>query len=200
MPVKSRKSLGVGSRAIRAISHPVRVAIQCILYSRVASPKELADELGEELSDISYHVSNLRENGSIEQVKVEPRRGAVEHYYKAVIPPLHDDASWGKLPLATREEISAVTFQGLAAEATWALNEGTFDERDDRHLSRLPMRLDERGCREALECQAALLERLERIKALAAKRLQKSGEPGKPFLAGVIGVQLPERESQAEGD
>jgi DNA-binding transcriptional ArsR family regulator len=191
MAVKSKGALGRGSRALRAISHPVRNAVQCILYNRIASSKEIAGELGEDVSNVSYHVRDLKDNGSIELVTEEKRRGATESFYRAVIAPFHDEASWAKLPKSTREGISEVTFQGLVAEATCALDEGTFDARKDRHLSRVCMQTDERGCREALACQNALLERIERIKAESAKRLEAKGERGITFLSGVIGIELP---------
>jgi DNA-binding transcriptional ArsR family regulator len=191
MSVKSKEALGLGSRALRAISHPLRIAVQCILYNRMASSKEMADELGEDVRNVSYHVRDLKENGSIELVTEEKRRGATEHFYRAVIAPFHDEASWAKLPRSTREAISGVTFQGLVAEATCALDEGTFDARTDRHLSRVCMQTDERGCREALECQNALLERMERIKAESAERLKAKEERGMTFLSGIIGVELP---------
>jgi len=60
------------------------------------------------------------------------------------------------------------------------------------------MQLDERGCREALECQAALLERLERIKAESAVRLQADGKRGFTFLAAMIGVEMPRGRSLAD--
>lgn len=191
MAIRSRDSLGLGSRALRAISHPVRNAAQCILYNREASSKEIANELGADVSNVSYHVKDLEKEGTVELVGEEKRRGAIEHYYRAVIPAFHDDESWAKLPQSTREGISAVTFQGLVAEATCALDEGTFDARTDRHLSRVCMQIDERGRREALECQAALLERLGRIKAESAERLQAKGKRGMTFLTGMIGVELP---------
>jgi DNA-binding transcriptional regulator GbsR (MarR family) len=191
MTTKSKSSLGLGSRALRAISHPLRNAAQCILYNRVASSKEIAGELGADVSNVSYHVRDLEKEGTIELVGEEKRRGATEHFYQAVIPAFHDDESWAKLPQSTREGISAVTFQGLVAEATYALDEGTFDARTDRHLSRVCMQIDERGRREILECQAALLERLERIKVESAARLQAKGKRGMTFLAGMIGAELP---------
>ena len=49
----------------------------------MASPNELSKELEEGLSQVSYHVKVLKDFECIEMVKTEPRRGAVEHYYRA---------------------------------------------------------------------------------------------------------------------
>lgn len=141
---------------------------------------------------LGSRVRDLKASGSIELVKEEPRRGAVERFYRAVGTQLfHNEASWAKLSRSTQEEISRATFQGLVVEVTCALDERTLDARTDRHLSRVCMRLDERGCREALECQNALLARIERIKAESAERLQAKGERGMTFLSGIIGIELP---------
>jgi DNA-binding transcriptional ArsR family regulator len=183
------KKEGIGWKVIRAISHPLRIEIQRILYNRVASPNEIAKELGENLSNVSYHVSDLKNDECIEQVETKPRRGAIEHFYRAVVPPLHDDPSWAKLPKATRTEISGITFMGIVGEGVRALNEDTFDARKDRHLSRVPMELDQAGWEELIESEAAWLAELERIKAEAAQRLE--GKSGKRVLAALMGFETP---------
>jgi DNA-binding transcriptional ArsR family regulator len=88
----------VGYRQMYALSKKARVQILAILAERVASPKELADELNEGLSQVSYHVSVLRECKLIELVGKEPRRGAVEHFYKAAIPTLTASTPMDELP------------------------------------------------------------------------------------------------------
>ena len=66
----------VDHRLIRALGHPIRVRALTILNERVASPNELARQLGAHLGSVSYHVRILLELGAIELVKTEPRRGA----------------------------------------------------------------------------------------------------------------------------
>ncbi|MGB7587084.1 MAG: helix-turn-helix domain-containing protein [Solirubrobacterales bacterium] len=80
---KQKKSLALELNLIKALAHEMRVEIFGILNERVASPNELAKELGEGLSQVSYHVKVLKDYGCIKLVKTEPRRGAVEHYYRA---------------------------------------------------------------------------------------------------------------------
>jgi len=62
---------------MKALGHPLRIAILTILNDRMASPNELSKELDEGLSQVSYHVEALKDYGMIEMVKTEPRRGAV---------------------------------------------------------------------------------------------------------------------------
>jgi DNA-binding transcriptional ArsR family regulator len=71
------------SRVVKAYAHPLRVEILRLLEDRVASPTELATELGAPLSNTSYHVRRLEELGLIELRGRILRRGAVEHRYAA---------------------------------------------------------------------------------------------------------------------
>lgn len=72
-----------GENRIRAISHPLRAAILRILAERTASPAEMARELGEELSNVSYHAKQLVQLECAELVGMRQARGAVEHFYRA---------------------------------------------------------------------------------------------------------------------
>ena len=71
------------SRVVKAYSHPLRIDILRLLEGRVASPSELAAELGTPLSNTSYHVRRLEALGLVELTGHVLRRGAVEHRYTA---------------------------------------------------------------------------------------------------------------------
>jgi DNA-binding transcriptional ArsR family regulator len=70
-------------RLARALSHPLRVRILEILSERVASPNDLATELGVDLGHIAYHTRTLDRCGCLELVDTAQRRGATEHFYRA---------------------------------------------------------------------------------------------------------------------
>jgi DNA-binding transcriptional ArsR family regulator len=86
MPRKSTEAR-LDPRLIKVLGHPVRVRALEALSSRVASPSELARELGEPLGNVAYHVKILEENDAIELVSTAPVRGAVEHFYGATFDP-----------------------------------------------------------------------------------------------------------------
>jgi len=67
----------------KAAAHPLRVCILASLQQGLASPNQLAKELDEPLGNVSYHVKTLLDYGCVELVKTEPRRGAVEHFYRS---------------------------------------------------------------------------------------------------------------------
>jgi DNA-binding transcriptional ArsR family regulator len=70
-------------RLLKAFAHPLRMAILARLDEAVLSPKELAEELGSSLPVVSYHVRELERAGMIELVRTAPRRGALQHWYRA---------------------------------------------------------------------------------------------------------------------
>jgi DNA-binding transcriptional ArsR family regulator len=85
------------AKTARVLSHPLRPQILDVLVRRgEASPNEIATELGVPLGTLSYHTRLLRDNGWIELTREVPRRGAVEHFYRAVVQP---DARWISLKL-----------------------------------------------------------------------------------------------------
>ena len=65
------------------MGHPVRNDALSILNERVASPNEISKELGQSVGHVSYHIKVLKECECIELVDTAPRRGAMEHYYRA---------------------------------------------------------------------------------------------------------------------
>jgi len=181
---------GLGDRVLKAISHPIRIEILRILSNRVTSPNEMAKQLGKSVSNVSYHFKDLRDEGCIELVDTQPRRGAVEHYYRAKTPPLHDDKSWARLSRSSRDEITEITLRNAMGEAVRALNAGTFNARKDRHLSWMPIDLDEEGWKELIERQSEWLEEIERIGAEAAERLAEGG-PRRQVVTAMMGFEAP---------
>ena len=82
MPGLSHRFLD--ERLAKALSHRLRVQIlRRLEEAGEASPKELAQALGEPVGNISYHVCILRELDCVELVRTEPRRGALAHFYRA---------------------------------------------------------------------------------------------------------------------
>ena len=115
------------SEAAKAVGHPLRARILEALAGEPRSPNELAVEFGEPLGNVSYHVLVLRDLGIIELVETAPRRGAVEHYYRArwrvrlEIEPLDSKpgpALSSQRPLAT-EGAPGCAARGPLARASW---------------------------------------------------------------------------------
>ena len=178
----------VDPRIAKALSHPMRARILGILDERVASPNEMAEMIDERLPNVSYHVRALLDLDCIELVDTAQRRGAIEHYYRAVVRPFFSDRDWKRLPRSGRQAISGAALQEIWEDVSEALSAGTFESRADRHLSHNDVVLDEEGWRAVAKLLDGTIGEIERIASGSAARLKKSGEAG--VAATVVAMQF----------
>jgi DNA-binding transcriptional ArsR family regulator len=153
---------------------------------RVASPRELADELGEPLTSVSYHTQRLLGHGLVELVRTEPRRGATMHFYRAAVRHQFDDEQWQGIPPAVRRSIAGEVIAHLWDELSAAIAGGAL-EADDLHVSRQPLELDEAGRAELAEMLRRLNEEGRRIERDSRARLaEDSPAPRRSTLAVLL--------------
>jgi DNA-binding transcriptional ArsR family regulator len=112
------------STLARALAHPTRRRILQILSERVASPREMADELGEPLGRVSHHVRWLVGREYLELVDTQPRRGAVEHFYRATLRPVLGDAEWSRMPARRRRELAEGLLRDIWSDVLTASADG----------------------------------------------------------------------------
>src|ERR1700742_4471928 len=138
-------------RIAKALAHPLRARILQRLGERVASPGDLALELGAPLGVVSYHVRMLRDYDCVELVRTEPRRGALQHFYRATARPTLDEDQWRTLPSGLRKELAGETVQELVN-------------------TRTPLELDERGYKKLNKLLARTIEQVHTIASESATR------------------------------
>ena len=87
----------IDPRLAKAFTHPLRGHVWVTICERgIASPTEIAEETGFDVSEVSYHFRNLKKSKLIKLVRTEKRRGFAEHFYKPTAPVLYfsfDDRS-----------------------------------------------------------------------------------------------------------
>jgi DNA-binding transcriptional ArsR family regulator len=194
-----RASKSVSSNAlIKALGHPVRVEALSVLTDRVASPKEIAAAIGKKLSNVSYHVRVLDELGFVEIVEEESVRGSVAHFYDLVDRDVISNSEWSDLDPTVRTAFSDYIIGALLADLTGSAKCGVLDRRDDRLLTRTPLRLDEAGWKKAQMIQTAAHEKILKVQAEADARINRSGRD--PILAvlGQLLFEVPPEEQQVE--
>jgi DNA-binding transcriptional ArsR family regulator len=184
LPKTKNKKEGVEQIVAKAFAHPLRVQILIILNEKVASPNMLAQQLDQSLNLVAYHVRVLEKYDCIELVDTKQRRGATEHFYRATRRQFLTDAEWARLPESLRPGLSGAMLKSAFDDVEEALDKGTFDEIEDRHLSRTPMVVDQKGWNDATELLLGALDRLLEIQAEASERLATSGE--KSFLSKAV--------------
>lgn len=170
----TKTKTGVDQRLVRAIGHPLRLRLLTIFNERVASPSDLAAELGEPIGNVSYHTRILARLGCVELVRTKQVRGAVEHYYRAVVRPVFSDEDWAELPQSIRKSLAGAVLTEIADDMSASAAEGGFD-RDEVHLSRTTLTLDEQGWQELNETLQELGERALEIQTQSAERLHSDG-------------------------
>jgi DNA-binding transcriptional ArsR family regulator len=164
---------GVDPLLVKAIGHPLRLQLLTLLNERVASPSELADELGEPLGNVSYHMRRLAELECIELVKTTPVRGALEHHYRATARPVFSDADWARLPSSIRKSLADAVLAEVVVDIAGAADEGGFN-RDEMHVTRMPIALDQQGWEDLNELLQGVVYRALEIQTQSAERLQQS--------------------------
>lgn len=183
---------------VKALNHPVRVRALTILTERIASPKEISDELDVPLSNVSYHVRVLDELGLVEIMEEESVRGSVAHFYKAIERPLIDNPDWDKLDANVRNAFSSYVIETLMSDAAESLQVGLFDQRQDRHLSRTPLLLDEKGFQRVSSIQAKALSQILKEEAAAAARLSGSSKEAIHVIVGMACFEIPRGRAEDE--
>lgn len=90
---------------LHVLGHPLRKRLLRLYVEEkgMLSPKELADFTKKHLSSVGYHVRVLAEQGAVEIVAEQQRRGSVEHLYEATS--LVDEVSWGRAALGVAGEV-----------------------------------------------------------------------------------------------
>ena len=177
MSTKTQRRKATENR-IKAMSHPLRASILRILVERTASPAEMARELDEELSNVSYHTKQLVEFECAELVSTRPVRGALEHFYRATERHLIDTEEWDELDPVIAEDILCEIMQKMLDDFVASSRAKQIGSDKDFHLTRTPLVLDQEGLQEALEAHERLRLEILEIEARSAARMIESGEEG----------------------
>jgi DNA-binding transcriptional ArsR family regulator len=186
-----RKRQAVNQSFVKALAHELRVEILGILTERMASPNELATMLDEGLSQVSYHVKVLRDYGLITLIETEPRRGAVEHYYRATASTLLPAQEWrgigGGLRTAIGARLASELFDGLAA----AVEANKLTDADT-HIGRTLLVLDPEGWENVRASAQRFTKEVENEQRKSAARVARAnGKAGgaKGYTVGVLAFE-----------
>ncbi|HEY6729742.1 MAG TPA: helix-turn-helix domain-containing protein [Solirubrobacterales bacterium] len=177
MSTKTQRRKATESR-IKAMSHPLRASILRILTERTASPAEMARELDEELSNVSYHTKQLVEFECAELVSTRPVRGALEHFYRATERHLVDTEDWEELDPVIAEDLVCEFMQLILDDFVASARAGIIGSNENFHLTRTRIVLDEEGMKEALEAHERMRLEIVEIETRSAARMLASGEKG----------------------
>ena len=75
--IERSKDIDRASRSLKAMSHPLRLRILCVLSEREISVQDIVEKVGTSQSNISQHLAILRERGILSS-----RKDANRVYYR----------------------------------------------------------------------------------------------------------------------
>lgn len=130
---------------VRAIKHPIRVLALEVLSEREASAKELSDEFGLPLSHVSYHVAELNKAGVLDEVRTQKRRGATEHFFRAIPRSFVGHWDWLKVPAAVQGAAAATSLGTFFNHAVFSLGQKGIAEAEETTTGWMTVAADEVG-------------------------------------------------------
>lgn len=187
----------IDQRLVRALAHPLRVQILEALTDRVSSPNRLAEELETALTDVAYHTRTLDQFGCLELVDTARRRGATEHFYKAVPQAFVGAPDWRQVPRSIRGGVSAATLRTFLDKAVTALQAGTLEGREDTIFRWMPLSLDQEGWQEVVAIMEEATNLILSAHLRSQDRLADSGARGE--ISTVVGLASFETAGSLEG-
>lgn len=172
----------IDPRLVRAIAHPIRLTILELLQARTASARELAAELDESVSRISYHVEVLVECDCLELVHSRPRRGFNEHFYIARPRAFIGARQWRRIAPSVRGGLTGPVLEVFFDRAVGAYEAGKLDEREQTTLGCTSVVLDRIGVVAANDLLDDFLRGIEAIHEQSIERIKDSGRLGIPAI------------------
>ncbi len=171
-----------------AVGHRTRVHILIVLNEGTFTPGQIAEIIGEPLNNVSNHIKELVEAGSIELAKTEQVRNATQHYYRAVEMPFYSDEEIAAMPPQQRQVSAGLVVQSMIAEVMAALWAGRLD--DPRvWLAWNWFNVDEEGRQDILAEQARSWARVQEIEIEATNRRAESGEDATSIIVSQLGYK-----------
>lgn len=193
VPGSGRKKLSaLGSKVVQAYGHPIRAHALFILTVRTASPKQIAEEIGEPIGKVSYHVRELANSGMIELVETDGSRGGVQHFYRATRLAVVDLDAAEFQSNAERAASSSVVLNLMLADVAAAASGGSMDSRPERVLIRHHPLVDQEGWEQLSELYTEALFKAFAIHRESLERLEESGEEGIPAALHSLLFEMPE--------
>jgi DNA-binding transcriptional ArsR family regulator len=174
----------------KALRHPLRVRILAACSEGEVTVEQFAKRHKISRRTGSNHFRALERAGLLNHREVEVR-GVRLHLYSAAQEPIITDSEFAEMSKEERNKFSESVIRDFVVRCWAALDAGTLDDRDDSHLTWLPLTLDEQGWKEAADLLTRAFEALYEIRAESRIRLRESGETPIPTIFGLAGFEVP---------
>lgn len=167
----------LSTRMAKVFGDSLNLEILRALHREPMSPTQLKAklELVESVQAIDRRCRSLAGLGWLHRLGLPSDRPPA--IYKAAGPEAFDADLWGGIPVAAREADSWHVFDELCQKAEEALRQGSFNARQDRHLTFCTFLLDDRGRRQVGQTLEHCRDRLRKTVSDARDRAGRRSPP-----------------------
>jgi DNA-binding transcriptional ArsR family regulator len=170
------------------LGHYIRVHALIILNEGTYTAAQIAEIMGEPLNNVSNHLRELLDAGSIEIAKTVQKGNLTQHYYRAVEIPFYSKEEAEQLTYEERQVTAGLLVQQASAEAVAALYAGKLA--DPRAVVSWDWHnVDQQGREDLEQEQKQFLERAQEIEVEATNRRAESQEDAQSILITLFGYE-----------
>lgn len=171
-----------------ALGHYIRVHALIVLNEGTYTAAQIAEIMGEPLNNVSNHLRELLDAGSIEIAKTVQKGNILQHYYRAVEISFYSKEEAERLTHRERQVTAGLLVQQASAEAVAALYAGKLA--DPRAVVSWDWHnVDQQGREDLEDEQKRFLERVQEIEGEATNRRAQSGEEAQSILITLFGYE-----------
>jgi len=161
----------------------------------MATPAEVAAEIGEDVEVVRRYLRDLAASGVLEVVGegVADEGGERSYRSRDRLHPLNTTSTQQSAMMSRqeREATTAYAWRLIVADFERARRSGTYDARLESAILRTPLRLDAEGWRELTSLHEQTLYGSFEIQARSEKRLRESGEKGIEARSVQLAFEVP---------
>jgi DNA-binding transcriptional ArsR family regulator len=183
-PGQSKKS--IEEVVAYALNHKTRVHILLVLNEGTYTAAQIAEIIEEPLNNVSNHIRELLDAGSIELAKTVPKGNVLQHYYRAVEMPFYSEEEAQAMTPEQRQVTAGLVVQPMLAEVMAALWKGTLTE-PRVILAWNWFNVDRQGREDIAAEQERFWKRIEEIEVESTNRRAESGEEAESIVVTSLG-------------
>lgn len=170
------------------LGHYIRVHALIILNEGTYTAAQIAQIMGQPLNNVSNHLRELLDAGSIEIAETVQKGNIVQHYYRAVEISFYSKEEAEQLTHEERQVTAGLLVQQASAEAVGALYAGKLA--DPRAVVSWDWHnVDQLGREDLEEEQKRFLERVQEIEGESTNRRANTGEEAQSILITLFGYE-----------
>ncbi len=189
--------LPLSTRMAKVFGDSLNLQILHALHDEAMSPTQLKAKLDveESLQAIDRRCQSLTELGWLIRLGLPGDPPPV--FYKAAGPEAFDADLWAGIPDAAHQAESWPVFDGFCKKAEDALRQGSFNARQDRHLTFCTFLLDDRGRQQVRFTLEHCRERLRKVVSDSRQRAGHRSSP--PHLVTLFFANFEDPEADCDG-